>query len=318
MPPWRRMKNGNRTERPAWRSVNGVFLLDKPLGLSSNHALQRVRRLFRAAKAGHTGTLDPLASGLLPLCLGEATKYAGWILDAPKSYRATLMLGITSDTGDGEGTLVPGLPFEGDGTEIEAVLPRFMGPGQQIPPMHSALKVQGQTLYDLARRGTVVERAPRDIHIHALTPVSLEGACLTLDVTVSKGTYIRVLAQDIGVALGCGAYLAGLRRTATGPFQLDDAVTLETLESWSETQRDGILKPVATLLEGLPRVTLERHQAQSLQRGQTLAWDGPAPEGACRLYDGEERFYGLVQYDGAAGGRWLALRMMGEAMGERT
>ena len=312
------MKPSQNPERPQRRALTGVILFDKPFGLSSNHALQRVRHLFRALKAGHTGTLDPHATGLLPLCLGEATKYSGWILDAPKTYHATLTLGQTSSTGDGEGVLSPGRPFLGNETTLIAALDGFLGPQTQLPPMHSALKVQGQTLYDLARRGTVVERAPRDIHIHALTPVSLEGACLTLDVTVSKGTYIRVLAQDIGVALGCGAYLAGLRRTATGPFQLDDAVTLETLESWSETQRDGILKPVATLLEGLPRVTLERHQAQSLQRGQTLAWDGPAPEGACRLYDGEERFYGLVQYDGAAGGRWLALRMMGEAMGERT
>lgn len=298
-------------ERPIRRAVTGVLLLDKPLGLSSNHALQRVRRLYRAAKAGHTGTLDPLATGLLPLCLGEATKYAGWVLEAPKSYQATLCLGMTSDTGDGEGILTPGSPFEGGAEQLQQIVKGFMGPRQQTPPMHSALKVQGKTLYQLARQGETVARAPRAVHIHDLHIQDWQGERLVIEVTVSKGTYIRVLAEEMGVALGCGAYLSQLRRMATGAFRLEQAVTLETLEQLSEYERDALLRPADQLLAGIPEQVLEVSEAQALSQGRTIPRKNPWPAGLCRLYDSQRRFYGLGQID-EVHETVVPVRMMGE------
>lgn len=297
-------------ERPAWCAVTGVVLLDKPLGLSSNHALQRVRRLYRAAKAGHTGTLDPLASGLLPLCLGEATKYSSWILDAPKGYRATLRLGITSDTGDAEGELTSATPFQGDKVQIEQVLQRFSGDQQQIPPMHSALKINGQTLYQLARRGTQVVRAARAIHVHTLTLIDWCAESITLEARVSKGTYIRVLAEDIGQALGCGAYLSALRRLSTGPFELIEAVTLDDLEQQTDEQRRAHLQSVDRLLAGVPALTLHQSQAAALGQGQVVAWHAPEPYEFYRIYDEAQRFYGLAR---AQPHGLMPVRMMGES-----
>lgn len=298
-------------ERPIRRAVTGVLLLDKPLGLSSNHALQRVRRLYRAAKAGHTGTLDPLATGLLPLCLGEATKYAGWVLEAPKSYQATLCLGMTSDTGDGEGILTPGSPFEGGPEQLHQIVKGFIGPRQQIPPMHSALKVQGKTLYQLARQGETVARAPRAVQIHDLHIQDWQAERLVIEVTVSKGTYIRVLAEEIGVALGCGAYLSQLRRVATGSFRLEQAVTLETLEQLNESERDALLRPADQLLAGIPEQVLEESEAQALSQGRTITRKHQWPAGLCRLYDTQRRFYGLGQIDEVRE-TVVPVRMMGE------
>ncbi len=310
MPRGRPMKPSQNPERPERRALTGVILLDKPFGLSSNHALQRVRRLFRALKAGHTGTLDPHATGLLPLCLGEATKYSGWILDAPKTYHATLTLGQTSSTGDGEGILSSGLPYAGNETTLNAALAGFLGPQLQLPPMHSALKIQGQTLYQLARAGQEVERVPRAIHVHEIRLLSWREDQVVIETRVSKGTYIRVLAQDIGAALGCGAYLSGLRRTATGPFDLNGAVTLEGLEGMTQTERDACLRPVDCLLAGLPRLDLSPVQGQALSQGQIVAGNPIWQESLYRVY-AQDRFLGLAQPD-ATHRNLVPRRMMGD------
>ncbi len=311
MPRGRPMKPSKNPERPERRALTGVILFDKPFGLSSNHALQRVRRLFQALKAGHTGTLDPHATGLLPLCLGEATKYSGWILDAPKTYHATLTLGQTSSTGDGEGVLCPGRPFLGNETTLMAALDGFLGPQTQLPPMHSALKVQGQTLYQLARAGQEVERTPRAIQVHEIRLLSWREDRAVIETRVSKGTYIRVLVQDIGAALGCGAYLSGLRRTATGPFSLSEAVTLEGLEGMSQAQRDACLQPVDCLLAGLPRLDLPPAQGRALSQGQIVTGNLLWQESLYRVYT-QNHFLGLAQPD-ATQGNLMPLRMMGDA-----
>ncbi|VAY88842.1 tRNA pseudouridine synthase [mine drainage metagenome] len=304
------MKHSQNPERSERRALTGVILFDKPFGLSSNHALQRVRRLFQALKAGHTGTLDPHATGLLPLCFGEATKYSGWILDAPKTYHATLTLGQTSSTGDGEGVLNPGRPFLGNEMTLNATLDGFLGTQTQLPPMHSALKVQGQTLYQLARAGKEVERTPRAIHVHEIRLLSWQEDQVVIETKVSKGTYIRVLAQDIGIALGCGAYLSGLRRTATGPFDLNEAVTLENLEGMTQAQRDACLQPVDSLLAGLPRPDLPLTQGRSLSQGQIVMGNFPWPESLYRVY-AKNQFLGLAEPD-ATHSNLVPLRMMGD------
>jgi tRNA pseudouridine 55 synthase len=305
------MKRSISPERAIRRALDGVVLLDKPLGMSSNQALQRVRHLYHASKAGHTGTLDPLATGLLPLCLGEATKYSGWILDAPKSYRATLCLGMTSDTGDGEGILTVGNPFAGDEKQVQHVLQSFLGIRQQIPPMYSALKVKGKVLYQLARQGESVVREPRTIQVHELELLDWHANQLTLVTTVSKGTYIRVLAEEIGDALGCGAYLSELQRVGTGPFQLSQAVTLETLEQESQSERDRHLLPVDSLLKGIPDQVLEVSLAHALSQGRVVEGNPAWAPGLYRAYDTQKRFYGLVQID-EPGGNVIPKRMMGE------
>ena len=244
------------------RPLHGVLLLDKPIAWSSNDALQKAKGILRAEKAGHTGTLDPLASGLLPLCFGAATKFAQISLTADKSYRATLRLGQTSSTGDGEGqlTVVPDarLPTR---AEVEAVCARSTGAVDQLPPMHSALKKDGRALYDYARAGQAVERTPRRVHIHAVDVVELEGDRLTLDVRCGKGTYIRTLAEDIGARLGCGAWLQALRRTACGGLRVDDAITLDALQAMSEAERDARLLPADSLLADWPEVRLPDDEA---------------------------------------------------------
>ncbi|MCU0812756.1 MAG: tRNA pseudouridine(55) synthase TruB [Burkholderiaceae bacterium] len=243
------------------RAVHGVLLLDKPAGLSSNDALQKARRLYRAEKAGHTGTLDPLASGLLPVCFGAATKFAQASLDADKAYRATLALGATTTTGDAEGEVVERRPVTVDRTAIDAACGRFVGPIEQVPPMHSALKHQGRALYEYARAGVTVERAPRRVTVQRLDVVAFDGATLVLDVACSKGTYVRTLAEDLGAALGCGAHLAALRRTASGALRVDDAVDLEALAAMDEQRRDALLLPPDVLVEHWPRVALPDDEA---------------------------------------------------------
>jgi len=241
--------------------VHGVLLLDKPLGLSSNQALQQAKRLYRAEKAGHTGTLDPLASGLLPLCFGAATKFAQVSLDADKAYRATLVLGQRTSTGDGEGALVEERPVNLDRAAIEAACAGFTGSLLQLPPMHSALKHEGRALYEYAREGVEIEREPRRVQIHGIDIVVWHDAVLVIDVRCSKGTYIRTLAEDIGAALGCGAHLGALRRTASGPLTLERAVTLEQLSALDEAGRDALLLPPDLMLARLPAVALADDEA---------------------------------------------------------
>lgn len=227
------------------RDIDGIILLDKPVGLSSNAALQKVRRLLRARKGGHTGSLDPLASGLLPLCFGEATKVSGFLLGADKRYRVRIRLGITTATGDGEGEVLEERPWEHIGrADVERVLPRFLGEIQQVPPMYSALKHEGQRLYRLARQGVEVERPPRTVTIHALELLDFEPGLVELDVHCSKGTYIRTLAEDLGKALGTGAHVQALRRTGLGPFDAERTVTMERLEELAAAGAEADRKSV--------------------------------------------------------------------------
>jgi len=248
-------------ERIPKRAVHGVLLLDKPLGLSSNDALQKAKRLYRAEKAGHTGTLDPLATGLLPLCFGAATKFSQVSLDADKTYRATLKLGLTTTTADAEGEVLQRRDVNVSLPQMQAVCARFSGEIDQVPPMHSALKRDGRALYEYARAGIEVERAARRVTIHHIAIVGGEHDEWTLDVRCSKGTYIRTLAEDIGEALGCGAHLSALRRTACGPLTLDSALTLEQLAEMTEDQRDAALRDADTLLADWPLVRLNTEDA---------------------------------------------------------
>lgn len=248
-------------QRVPRRAVHGVLLLDKPLGLSSNDALQKVKRLLRAEKAGHTGTLDPLATGLLPLCFGAATKFSQVSLEADKTYRATLQLGVRTSTGDAEGEVLEQRPVEVVPQQLLQACMRFMGPIQQVPPMYSALKRDGRALYEYARAGIEVEREPREVTIFSIEVLKWQGSSLDIEVRCSKGTYIRTLAEDIGEALGCGAHLSALRRTGSGPVTLQGAHTLAELEAMSEAERDACLQPVDALLADWPVLRLEAEDA---------------------------------------------------------
>jgi tRNA pseudouridine55 synthase len=275
------------------RPVDGVLLLDKPAGISSNQALQKAKHLFMAAKAGHTGSLDPFATGLLPLCFGEATKFSHYLLDADKTYIATLQLGATSTTGDTEGEILPGAQINVTLDQIETVLQRFLGQISQVPPMYSALKHQGKALYEYARAGVEIERPARQVTIHHLQVTQFEASGFTLKVSCSKGTYIRTLAEDIGHALGCGAYLTQLRRTHAGAFDLTSAVTLEQLESLSLEQRDALLLGADVLIGDLPEAELDTDSAFYLCRGQSVWLPGQRALGDIRLYGSGRRFLGL-------------------------
>ena len=260
----------SKPPRQPRRQLHGVILLDKPLGLSSNDALQKVRRLMRAEKAGHTGTLDPLATGLLPLCFGAATKFSQVSLDADKRYTATLKLGATTTTGDAEGEVLQTRPVTAEQVNAERIAlacEQFTGPIEQVPPMHSALKHQGKALYEYARQGIDIERPPRQVTIHRIDILGWQGDVLELDVQCSKGTYIRTLAQDIGESLGCGAHLIGLRRTGSGGVTLNGAVTLDALASMSEAERDTHLLPADILLSDWPEVLLSESEAARFLTG---------------------------------------------------
>ncbi|WP_371325134.1 tRNA pseudouridine(55) synthase TruB [Dechloromonas sp. ZY10] len=257
--------------KKTWKQVDGVLLLDKPIGLSSNDALQKARRLFSAAKGGHTGTLDPLASGLLPLCFGEATKFSADLLDADKTYEAELKLGVETDSGDAEGLVIATATVDVEKSRFLALLPQFTGAIEQVPPMHSALKRDGRPLYELARQGIEVERQPRAVTIHALELLELAGDLARIRVSCSKGTYIRVLAADLGRALGCGAHLTALRRTRVGDLELTGAVTLAELEAQAEEARPSRLAPVDALLSSLPRVELDSAAAERFSHGNPVA-----------------------------------------------
>lgn len=271
-----------------------MLLLDKPLGMTSNAALQKARWLFNAEKAGHTGTLDPLATGLLPLCFGEATKFAGELLDADKTYLATVKLGIVTDTADAEGTVLATQPVMVTEAELQAVLPRFTGAIVQIPPMHSALKRDGVPLYELARQGIEVERTPRTVTIRSLELRAWRGDSFDLQVDCSKGTYVRTLAADIGSVLGCGAHLSALRRTRVGAMEVAQAVTLELLDALSPGERDRLLLTPDALLADLPAVTLNEQEAARMLHGQPVRWEG-TPSHRCRLF-GPQGFIGVGEF----------------------
>jgi tRNA pseudouridine55 synthase len=248
-------------QRVPRRAVHGVLLLDKPLGLSSNDALQKAKRLYHAEKAGHTGTLDPLATGLLPLCFGAATKFSQISLDADKRYLATLQLGVTTTTADAEGEVLQRCEVAVTRDQLRAACDRFIGPIEQVPPMHSALKRDGKPLYEYARAGIEIERAPRAVTIHAIDIVGGHDDEWMLDVRCSKGTYIRTLAEDIGAVLGCGAHLSALRRTGSGALTLDGALTLEQLAAMDENERDASLMSADALLADWPVVRLGTEDA---------------------------------------------------------
>jgi len=288
-------------ERLRWRDLDGVVLLDKPAGPGSTTVLQHVRRLLRAAKAGHAGTLDPMASGMLPLCFGQATKACGVLLGSAKAYRAQLHLGAATDTGDAEGRVVrtatvPAL----DRPRVAAVLAPMVGKQQQRPPMYSALKRDGRPLYELARRGEEVERAPREVTLHRLDLIELQDDRLEFEVVCSKGTYVRVLGEEIAAALGTAGHLCALRRLWVEPFDPAAMVTLETIESWAaglpgDAERPAWLLPTDTALAGLPRLDLDRLQSLHLCQGRTVPVALDPPSGMARAYDPTGRFLGLVE-----------------------
>lgn len=268
------------------------MLLDKPPGISSNAALQAARRLYRAHKAGHAGTLDPLASGLLVVLFGEATKFAGPLLDAPKEYLARVRLGETTSTGDAEGVLLARGDVNVSNADIEAALASFRGDVSQVPPMYSALKRDGRPLYQLAREGKSVERRPREVRIFALEMIAREGAELVLRVRCSKGTYIRTLAEDIGAALGTGAHLAALRRTAAGSLGVDQATGLDALHDLDDARRDARLLPLEALLGDLPRVVLAAETEGRFRNGQRVPYRGEV-RGLCAVFGSGARVVGL-------------------------
>ena len=287
--------------RPRWRDLDGIVLLDKPTGLGSTPALQRVRRLLRAAKGGHAGTLDPLATGMLPLCFGQATKACGPLLGASKAYRARVLLGAATDTGDADGSVVRTGPVPAvDAGRLEAVLAGLSGERDQLPPMYSALKRDGRPLYELARRGEEVERAPRRVTIHHIELLAWTDAVLEFEVRCSKGTYVRVLGEEIAAGLGTVGHLAALRRLWVEPFGDRPMVTLETIEAWAgegpaDDARPEWLLPVDTAFAGLPRLDLDRLASMHLRQGRVLPLQ--IPPGACtaRVYDTAGQFLGLVE-----------------------
>jgi len=293
------------------RAVNGVLILDKPLGMSSNQALQKVRWLLNAEKAGHTGSLDPLATGVLPLCFGEATKFSQYLLDADKAYETIAQLGVTTTTGDAEGEVLEQREVTIGREAVEALLPRFRGDIEQVPPMYSALKKDGQPLYKLARAGEVVEREARSVTIARLEMLAFESPRATLAVSCSKGTYIRTLVEDLGRELGCGAHVAALRRTQAGPFQLNQSVTLEELEKahaeGGNEALDRFLLPVDAGLEHWPLLQLSEHSAYYWLHGQPVRAPEMPKFGMLRVQDHEGRFIGIgeVAEDGRLAPRRL-------------
>ena len=283
------------------RQVHGVLVLDKPRGFSSNAALQKVRWLLNAEKAGHTGSLDPLATGVLPLCFGEATKFSQYLLDADKGYSTVAQLGITTTTGDAEGEVLERRAVAVDEAAIQAALPAFRGEIEQIPPMYSALKRDGQPLYKLARAGEVVEREARSVTIARLELLALQEDRATLEVACSKGTYVRTLVEDLGARLGCGAHVAELRRTQAGPFGLAQAISLEELEAahaeGGSAALDRFLLPVDSGLEHWPLVQLTQHSAYYWLHGQPVRAANAPKFGLMRVQDDQGRFIGIGEID---------------------
>lgn len=304
---------GSRGRKRKGRAIDGIIILDKPQGLSSNGALQRVKRYYHAAKAGHTGSLDPLATGVLPLCLGEATKVSQFLLESDKRYQAEIKLGERTDSGDSEGNVIKSVElFDGGPADkqIKKALDDFRGDIEQVPPMYSALKVQGVPLYKMARKGLEVERQPRAVTIYEIELLRRESQFLTIDVHCSKGTYIRSIADDLGESLGCGAHITALRRTQSGCFALEESITLDELEVMAEqvsdaeadhSELDSLLHSADQAIDYLPEVLLADLAAESIQQGQSV-WVSQAPaEGLVRLYeeysdeesDVSQRFIGI-------------------------
>jgi tRNA pseudouridine55 synthase len=279
--------------KPARQPIDGVLLLNKPVGITSNAALQKAKWLLNAKKAGHTGTLDPFADGLLPLCFGEATKFSAYLLDADKHYRAVQQLGITTSTGDPEGEVLSRADVHASCADIAAVLPRFVGEIEQIPPMHSALKHQGRPLYEYARAGIEIDRPPRKVTIRSLDMLECAPPRVVFDVQCSAGTYIRTLAQDIGATLGCGAHLTALTRLGSGGFKLERAHSLAELEALDPAQRQALLLPADCLVAHLPAVLLDTADAAALRQGRSIARVAVEP-GLTRAYTASHAFIGLV------------------------
>jgi tRNA pseudouridine55 synthase len=293
--------------------LDGILLLDKPLGRSSNSALQKVRYLFNAKKAGHTGSLDPLATGVLPICFGQASKVTAFLLDSNKRYRCTAQLGITTTTGDKEGEVLLSRDLQPFTIEdIEKVLENFRGDIEQVPPMHSALKHNGQPLYKLARQGIDIERAPRPVTIHELTLIDKITDSITLDVHCSKGTYIRTLAQDIGEALGCGAHLSMLRRTQVSPFDCSKIYTIEELEQLAENNDlEAALLPIDSALINIPSMLLNNDEVQLIRNGIKIKRDNTPQSEMIRLYTNKNEFIGIGKISlTESGDRLLAPRRM--------
>jgi tRNA pseudouridine55 synthase len=293
------------------RHLNGVLLLDKPLGISSNDALQQVRRLFNADKAGHTGTLDPNATGLLPICFGEATKFSNVLLGADKNYDATLRLGETTTTGDSEGDIVEVRAVEVKRCDVDRVFPMFRGEITQLPPMHSALKHQGKPLYEYIRKGITIERQRRPVVVHELHLNYLAESEMDITVRCSSGTYVRTLAEDIGSVLGCGAHLIALRRTAIAHFEVGSSHRLQELREMTEPERDACILPMEDLMPNMPRLRLQADQVRRLSQGQQVGIDVGLPNGAVCL-QGEHGFIGvgLVHGSCVAPARLLSDRLI--------
>ena len=302
---------GKRGRGKDYRDVDGILILDKAIGCSSNQALQQVRKLYRASKAGHCGSLDPLATGVLPICLGEATKFSSYLLGANKTYQTTCRLGETTTTGDAEGDIVERKPVQLDETTIRQNLMRFVGKIDQIPPMYSALKHQGKRLYQLAREGKQVERKPRRITIYQLELSEYLDNSLSFEVSCSKGTYIRTLAEDIGVALGCGAHLTALRRSAVDSFTEQDAMTIEQLnliEQEGQDRLDAYLLPVAQALMQFPELILDASSSLKISQGKRIQLTDAETAGLYRLVTDEDRFMGLGEV--VPEGELVAKRLM--------
>lgn len=289
------MRPEAQIKRPK-RPIHGILLLNKPRGFTSNAVLQKVKHLFQAEKAGHTGTLDPLAEGLLPVCLGEATKFSAYQLEADKGYRAQICLGVTTTTGDVEGDVLHSSPVSVNVSFIHDVMAAFVGEIMQVPPMYSALKVRGKPLYAYARAGEEIVRQPRKVHIRRIRVLKFDSPQLEIEVRCSAGTYIRTLAEDIGIRLGCGgAHLTGLTRLSSGGFQLEDAVDLAMLETLTLAERDPLLLPMDALVTHLPKLVVDAAGVQALSYGrQFMTTLATSVTGICRAYDGE-KFAGLVE-----------------------
>ena len=275
------------------RNISGVILLDKPLGFSSNQALQKVKWLYQAAKAGHTGTLDPLATGLLPICLGEATKFAQYVTGANKTYIATLKLGVTTTTGDAEGNVLVTAHVNVTFEQFSAACQQFLGKSSQIPPMYSALKHEGKALYEYARAGVDIERQARQVTIESIQVNTFATDTASITVSCSKGTYIRTLAEDIGAVLGCGAHLIALQRIETAGYLMEQAVTIAQLESMTSDAREALLLSVDSAILHLPKIILTDDATQFMLQGQAIWQSGIIPRGDLRLYNEKNQFLGL-------------------------
>jgi len=296
------------------RNIHGILLLDKPIGMGSNESLQVVKRLYRAQKAGHTGSLDQLASGLLPICMGEATKLSGFLLNADKHYRTVFQLGEKTATGDAEGEVLERRPVDYiTRSQIDEVLTEFRGEIQQIPPMYSAIKHKGQRLYKLAQQGVVVDRKSRPVTIHMLQVLAFSQGLITLDIHCSKGTYIRTLAEDIGEALGCGGHVRELRRVGSGPFNESGMVSLDGLRELAGegfSALDNLLFPVDSALSHWPQINLSEDVAYYLSKGQPVLVPHAPTHGKVRLYDAKQRFMGVGEILGD--GRVAPRRLFGK------